>query len=133
VPQLTDGQLLVGLASVVAMLHDDETYLQCPAEPCCPLDAQGFGRDLYLLTVPSADRTLLGAQLLAVDGHPIAQVMERIRSVTEPYWIEVLAGQHSVYLKYNQCLGKTRSTNTATTRNFSCPIRTSPSCTPAVS
>jgi hypothetical protein len=191
-PQLTNGQLLVGLARMVAMLHDDETYLQFPAEPFYPLDAQWFGHDLYLLTVPAADRALLGAQVLAVDGQPIAQVMERIRSVTdyqdpgyldaeetgklddasvlywlgitrsatsaeftvrtttgrrqtvlfrtgpgagnigqpdllfsfapglahvplplylhdaaEPYWIDVLAGQHAVYLKYNQCLGTT--------------------------
>ena len=189
VPQLSDGQLLAGLARMVAMLHDNETYLQFPAEPFFPLDAQWFRRDLYLLAVPSADRALLGAQVLAVDGQPIAQVMDRIgsaigyqdsgyldaaetgvlddasvlywlgitRSATSaeftvrtaagrqrtvlfqtdsavgdigqpdllfsfvpdvahvplplylhdagaPYWIDVLAGQHAVYLKYNQCL-----------------------------
>lgn len=192
VPRLTDGQLLVGMARMVAMLHDDETYLQLPAEPFFPLDTQWFGRDLYLLTVPAADRALLGAQVLAVDGQPIAQVMDRIGSVidyqdtgyldaaetgelddasvlywlgitrsaasaeftvrtaagrqqtvlfrtgpvaanigqpdllfsfvagvahvplplylhdaTAPYWIDVLAGQHAVYLKYNDCLGTT--------------------------
>jgi hypothetical protein len=191
-PQLTDGQLLVGLARMVAMLHDDETYLQFPAKPFFPLDAQWFGHDLYLLTVPAADRALLGAQVLAVEGQPIARVMHRIGSVTdyqdigyldvaetgelddasvlywlgitrsatsaeftvrtttgrqqtvlfrtgpgagdigqpdllfsfvpglahvplplylhdaaEPYWLDVLAGQHAVYLKYNQCLGTT--------------------------
>ncbi len=189
VPRLTDGQLLVGLARMVAMLHDDETHLNFPAGPFYPLDAQWFGRGLYLLTVPAQDRTLLGAQLLAVDGQPIDQVMERIGSVidyqdpgyldaaetgylddaallywlgitrsatsveftvrtaagreqtvpfraaagpaligqpdllfsfvpgvahvplplylhdaTAPYWIDVLPGQHAVYLKYNLCL-----------------------------
>jgi hypothetical protein len=174
------------------MLHDDETYLQFPAEPFFPLDAQWFGRGLYLLAVPAAERALLGAQVLAVDGQPIAQVMGRIGSVidyqdtgyldvaetgelddasvlywlgitrsatsaeftvrtttgrqqtvlfrtgpgagniglpallfsfvpgvahvplplylhdaAEPYWIDVLAGQHAVYLKYNQCLSTT--------------------------
>jgi hypothetical protein len=83
VPQLTDGQLLVGLARMVAMLHDDETYLEFPAEPFFPLDAQWFGRGLFLLAVPAADRALLGAQVLAVDGQPVAQVMDRIRSVTD--------------------------------------------------
>lgn len=192
VPQLTDGQLLVGMARMVAMMHDNETYLLLPAEPFFPLDAQWFGRDLYLLTVPAADRVLLGARVLAVDGQPIAQVMDRIGSVidyqdpgyldvaetgelddasvlywlgitrsatsaeftvrttagrqqtvlfqagpvagnigqptllfsfvpgvahvplplylhyaTAPYWIDVLAGQHAVYLKYNECLGTT--------------------------
>jgi hypothetical protein len=192
VPQLTDGQLLVGLARMVAMLHDDETYLQFPAKPFLPLDAQWFGHDLYLLTVPEADRALLGAQVLAVGGQPIARVMDRIGSVIdyqetryldvaetgelddasvlywlgitrsptsaeftvrttagrqqtvlfrtgqaagnvgqpdllfsfvpglahvplplylhdagEPYWLDVLAGQHAVYLKYNLCLSTT--------------------------
>ncbi len=192
VPRLTDGQLLVGLARLVAMLHDDETYLQFPAEPFFPLDAQWFGGGLYLLTVPAVDRALLGAQVLAVDGRPIAQVMDRIGSVIDyqdpghldaaetgvlddasvlywlgitrsatsaeftvrttagrqqtvlfqagpvagnigqpdllfsfvsgvahvplplylhdaaaPYWIDVLASQHAVYLKYNQCPGTT--------------------------
>lgn len=78
VPQLTDGQLLVGLARMVAMLHDYETYLEFPAGPFFPLDAQWFGRGLFLLAVPAADRALLGAQVLAVDGQPVAQVMDRI-------------------------------------------------------
>ena len=192
VPQLTEGQLLVRLARMVAMLHDDETYLQFPAKPFFPLDAQWFGHDLYLLTVPAADRALLGAQVLAVDGQPIARVMDRIGSVigyqdtgyldvtetgdlddasvlnwlgitrsassaeftvrtatgrqqtvlfrtgraagdigqpdllfsfapglahvplplylhdaAEPYWLDVLASQHAVYLKYNQCVDTT--------------------------
>jgi hypothetical protein len=192
VPQLTDGQLLVGLARMVAMLHDDETYLLFPAKPFFPLDAQWFGHDLYLLTVPATDRAVLGAQVLAVDGQPIARVMDRIGSVigyqdtgyldvtetgdlddasvlywlgitrsassaeftvrtttgrqqtvlfrtgraagdigqpdllfsfvpglahvplplylhdaAEPYWLDVLASQHAVYLKYNQCVDTT--------------------------
>jgi hypothetical protein len=188
VPRLTDGQLLTKLASVVAMLHDNETMVELPPGPFYALDAQWFGRGLYLLAVPASDRTLLGAQLVAVDGHPIAQVMARIGSVVDyqdagildaletayldeahvlywlgiagspssaqftvrttagrqqsvllqaggsgafeatdllfsfvpgtvhiplplylhdasaPYWMDVLAGQRAVYLKYNQCL-----------------------------
>jgi hypothetical protein len=188
VPQLTDGQLLVRLARMVALLHDDETSLEFPPGPIYALDAQWFGPGLYLLTVPDSDRSLLGAQVLAVDGHPIAQVMADIGSVIDyqdpgvlevtetgylddasilywlgitnsatsaaftlrttaggqqtvlfkaagsgtivapdllfsfvpgvahvplplylhdaavPYWMDVLAGQHAVYLKYNECL-----------------------------
>ena len=32
VPRLTDGQLIVGMARMVAMLHDDETQVILPAE-----------------------------------------------------------------------------------------------------
>jgi len=77
VPGLTDGQIVVGLAQMVAMLHDDETLVEFPQGPVFGFDAQQFGAGQYLLAVPAADRSLLGARLLAMDGHPIAQVMAR--------------------------------------------------------
>lgn len=81
VPGLTDGQIVVGLAQMVAMLHDDETRLLFPQGPVFGFDAQQFGAGLYLLAVPSADRALLGGRLLAMDGHPTAQVMARAGTV----------------------------------------------------
>jgi hypothetical protein len=77
VPHLTDGQIIAGLAQLVAMLHDDETLVEFPPGPFLPLDAQWVGGGLYLLAIPAADRGLLGARLLAVDGHPVAQVLAR--------------------------------------------------------
>lgn len=77
VPQQTDGQIVAGLAQLVAMLHDDETLVEFPPGPFLTLDAQWIGGGLYLLAVPAADRRLLGARLLAVDGHPVAQVLAR--------------------------------------------------------
>jgi hypothetical protein len=54
VPRLTYGQLVVGLARMVAMLHDDETQLDVPRGPVYPagravvrwrsLPARGAGR-----------------------------------------------------------------------------------------
>jgi hypothetical protein len=78
VPRLTDGQVIVGMARMVAMLRDDETEVQLPPQPLYRLEAQYFGRAVYLLAVPSADRSLLGARLVAVDGRPVAQVLARI-------------------------------------------------------
>ena len=158
-----------------------------PPSPVYPFAAQWVGARLYLVAVPAAQRQLLGAQLTVVDGHPIGQVLGRLRAeidfgdpglarawevgwdrisqqepgylndadllswlkVTrsatvasftlrtasgqrsvslrpisagqapaiayvpeplylqhqnEPYWLEVLARQRAVYLKYNQCL-----------------------------
>jgi hypothetical protein len=77
VPRLTDSQLVTRLSQLVAKLHDDETLVEFPHGPDLALDAQWVGGGLYLLAVPVADRALLGAQLLAVDGHPIAQVLAR--------------------------------------------------------
>ena len=189
VPRLTDGQIVTGLAQMVALLHDDETLVEFPKGPFLTLDAQWVGGGLYLLAVPAADRALLGARLLAFDGHPVAQVLARAgttvdagnsqllsnsetgalddlgllhslglaastasavltvrtragtqetvrltaaaraafptwpyffvdqasglahvplslyqQDARQPYWLRVLAAQHAVYLKYNQCL-----------------------------
>jgi hypothetical protein len=83
VPQLSDGQLIVGMARMVAMLHDDETLLNLPPGPVYPLLAQWIGTRLYLIALPSIDRTDLGAELVAIDGHPIAQVLAQLRSVID--------------------------------------------------
>jgi hypothetical protein len=83
VPRLTDGQILVGMARMVAMIHDDETRVDLPSEPLYPLYAQWLGGGLYLLGVPPADRALLGGELLAVDGHPLSTVVARIGSTID--------------------------------------------------
>jgi hypothetical protein len=83
VPRLTDSQIIVGIAQMVAMLHDDETSVLFPDGPIFRFDAQPFGDDLYLLAVPPADRALLGARLLAIDGHPIASVLACAGSVVD--------------------------------------------------
>lgn len=68
---------------MIAMLHDDETMVGFPPGPVLPLDAQWIDGGLYLLAVPQADRDLLGGRLLAVDGHPIGQVLARAGSTVD--------------------------------------------------
>jgi hypothetical protein len=41
------------------------------------------GTGLYLVAVPAAQRKLLGAQLTGIDGHPIGQVLARLRAVID--------------------------------------------------
>jgi hypothetical protein len=94
VPRLTDGQVIVGLARMVAMLHDDETHLILPAQPIYALEVQWFGRGLYFLAVPHPERSLLGARLLAVDGRPVAQVLARIRPL--------IAGEDAEWVSENE-------------------------------
>jgi hypothetical protein len=83
VPRLTGGQIVAGMARLIAMLHDDETLVEFPGGPYLALDAQWVGSGLYLLAVPAADRALLGARLLAFDGHPVAQVLARAGTVVD--------------------------------------------------
>lgn len=179
VPRLSDGQVIVGMARMVAMLHDDETVVTWPANSQFPFNLTWADGNLYLVSVPNGDRDLLGAQIVEVGGHPIAQVLSEIGSVIDyqgpvlhedeeadyltyhpsllnwlgltpspseatftvqtvsgaramlrlkaatalranalasvpaplymrdqdkPYWMQILASQHAVYVKYNQCL-----------------------------
>jgi hypothetical protein len=80
VPRLTNGQVIAGMARLVAMLHDDETQLMLPPSPVYPFGAQWVGAGLYLIAVPATNRQLLGSQLVAVDGLPIGQVLARLRA-----------------------------------------------------
>lgn len=83
VPRLTDGQVIVRLARMVAMLHDNETQLILPPSAVYPLAARWIGNGIYLLGVPAGDRWLLGARLEAVDGHPVRQVVARLRPLID--------------------------------------------------
>ncbi len=83
VPRLSDGQVLTGLAAMVALLHDDETQLLLPPSSLYPFAVRWVGTGLYVTLVPPADRSLLGARLIAVDGHPAAQVEARLRAVID--------------------------------------------------
>jgi hypothetical protein len=80
VPHLTDGQVIVGLLRMVALLRDDETTIDLPTRSFYPFAARWIGSGLYLIAVQSARRQLLGARLVAVDGHPLKQVLARIRT-----------------------------------------------------
>jgi len=83
VPHLTNGQIITGMARIVAHLHDDETAVNVPTTPLFPFQTQWIGAGLYLIVAPDADRDLLGGRLLAVDGHPIAQVLSAIRATVD--------------------------------------------------
>jgi hypothetical protein len=83
VPRLTDGQVIVGMARMVAMLHDDETWVNMPPGPVFPFKLTWVSGGLYLVRVPVTDRDLLGARILDVGGYPIEQVLSRIGSTID--------------------------------------------------
>jgi hypothetical protein len=83
VPRLSNGQVIVGMARMVAMLGDDETQLILPPSAVYPFAARWIGSGVYLLGVPAGDRWLLGARLVAVDGHPIREVVARLRTLID--------------------------------------------------
>jgi hypothetical protein len=85
-PQLSDGQVILGIMRLVALLHDDETvvatadhlplYLEGPR---FPLGLQWIGNGLYVIAAPPAHRALLGSQLVAVANVPISHVLALLR------------------------------------------------------
>jgi hypothetical protein len=86
VPYLSDGQVILGIMRLVALLHDDETvvaaadhlpfYLQGLR---FPLGLQWIGNRLYVIAVPPTDRALLGSQLIAVSDVPVRRVLALLR------------------------------------------------------
>jgi hypothetical protein len=100
VPRLTDGQVIVGMARMVAMLHDDETLVMLPRKAFFPFSLTWVGGQLCLVTVPAADRGLLGGQIVAVDGHPIARVLSAIGSVIDSQDPALLRNEEATYLTY---------------------------------
>jgi hypothetical protein len=80
VPRLRNGQIIIGMAQLVAMLHDDETQVLLPPAPVYLFAATWLGGDLYLAALPAADRGLLGARIVALGGHPIGVVLGRLRA-----------------------------------------------------
>jgi hypothetical protein len=98
VPRLTNGQVIVGMARMVAMLHDDETLVVLPRSAFFPFIVTSIGGQLRLVIVPSSRRDLLGAQMLAVDGHPIGQVMAAIGSVIDGQDPTLLRDEEASYL-----------------------------------
>jgi hypothetical protein len=83
VPELTNGQITAGLLRQIALLHDDETNLLLQWHRIYPFRAVWLGRSLYLTVVPAAHRGLLGAQLEAIDGHPVSEVIARLEPVID--------------------------------------------------
>lgn len=83
VPSLSNGQVLVGLAQLVARLHDDETQPVWQTSHWYPFVLRQIGTGTYFALAPAADRWLLGARLVSIDGHPLAQVLDRLLSVID--------------------------------------------------
>jgi hypothetical protein len=81
VPRLTNGQVILGIMRLVALLHDDETTVQTTSgNPLVyPVDLQWIDGQLDLTAVPPAQRRLLGAQLEAVNGHPVSAILALLR------------------------------------------------------
>lgn len=120
VPRLGNGQVLAGMARMVALLHDDETQLRLPGSTWYPLRAGWIGGHLYLLMVPAPDRPFLGGQLTAVDGHPIASVLAALGTTIgfDPADTGLHQDSEAVYLSTPDALAWTGAASSAASAAF---------------
>jgi len=74
----TDAEFYVGLAQLVAMAADDHTalYLYLPQFQFLPLDFRWVDDGMFVVGAGSAYLNALGTQVVAVEGMPIAQVVQ---------------------------------------------------------
>jgi hypothetical protein len=82
---LAPDEIFARMDQIVNSIGDGHTYLRVPADaPKFPLEFEPFGDD-YRLTAaaPSAHaQAVLGGKLVAVDGTPFSQVLERLLTLT---------------------------------------------------
>jgi hypothetical protein len=97
VPRLSNGQLVLGIMRLVALLRDDETLVQTSSGDrlVYPVDLQWTGGQLDLIAVPAAQRRLLGARLEAVNGHPVSTILARLRPLVDYQDAGILAASEA--------------------------------------
>jgi len=101
IDSLTDSAVMLGIAALVARLDDGHTRLTLPmalpvglsdahsetkrpSDPALELDrlpilVAPYGEDFHVTATRADLRHLLGARLVAIDGVPVAEAVERLR------------------------------------------------------
>ncbi len=72
---MNEDEFRVGLCRLVAAVGDAHTSLRPPAEHAFPLVLYGFKEGIFLTNTIREHRDLLYQKLVAVDGHPISDVL----------------------------------------------------------
>ncbi len=80
-PSLSDDAALVALRGIAASIGDGHTFVAAPARPKFPIELCWFGEDLTIVRAASADRTLIGARLVAIGHQPVAAVQSQLQGL----------------------------------------------------
>src|ERR1700761_7445881 len=84
IPKLSEEQRMVRAMQLVALVGDGHTQL-APNRPdfsaWYPLRVYQFSDGYFVTAAYKTERDLAGAQLLAVAGHPVAEVFARVRTL----------------------------------------------------
>jgi Tetratricopeptide repeat len=113
VPDLTDPQIELGMMRLLAALGDGHTELGGGPRPeysmTIPVKFESFEEGLFVTAAAPAYRNLLGARVLAFDGHPTGTIMQSVApyvsrdndywlSAVEPYRLRAIPFLHALGL-----------------------------------
>jgi len=83
VDNLSDAELKLGLAKAIALSQNGHSFLRISdltlSEGRIPLMGRMFDEGYFFLWATPPYQSLLGAQLVSIDGHPIEQVIQAFR------------------------------------------------------
>jgi hypothetical protein len=80
---LNPDQIYVGLDQLANLIGDAHTYVRFPKDsPDFPLAFRRFGADYRMVVVAPGFERALGARLIAIGDSPVAQVRERVLTLT---------------------------------------------------
>lgn len=80
-PGLTDDQIVVRMAQLVASLGDGHTRLIVPAETWYPVQTFWFDDGLFVMAAPGGERWANGKQVVAIGGRPTADALALLATV----------------------------------------------------
>ena len=113
-PQLPrDSDRAVRLAALAAMIGDGHTNLQVyDALPRLPLRWFWFGDELRITATAPAEQHFLGARVVSIAGHPIAEATARVRGLRTPVRVGVVPSElDPVPASVARCAARLRSSD----------------------
>ena len=82
IPQLTQAEIITGFSTLVASLRDGHTYINPAVNKALnltfPLSIQLFTDGVFVTGASSLNRHLLGVEITAIAGKPIAKVIDDV-------------------------------------------------------
>jgi hypothetical protein len=104
IPRLNDVQIELAFMRLIASLGDGHTELGLGPRPeyvnTLPLKFESFAEGIFITAAEPQYRALVGAQVLAFDGHPTSGVIARMApylSRDNDYWIAAFLPQYFRY------------------------------------
>ncbi len=86
VPDLTDAQVATGILRLLVPLGDGHARIGVaaypPLAPALPLEFWQYPEGLFAVAAGPAQRAALGAEVLAVDGRPVTEVLAGVEPIT---------------------------------------------------